>query len=149
MRSGPFLETWLDVLTQTAGKAGRPVIFGHGEQPLGFVSAADVAALVAAAATDVAYRSQVLEISGPPLTMNELADALQRARGWTGLPRHVPPQVLRLLATVTRPVAPAFARKNRAALQMDTEPGRAASADLAAGSIRRTLADVLDEAVSP
>jgi uncharacterized protein YbjT (DUF2867 family) len=125
VRSGPFLETWLDVLTQTAGKAGRPVVFGNGEQPIGFVSAADVAALVAGAATDAAYRSQILEISGPPLTMNELADALQRARGWTGPPRHIPPQVLRLLATVTRPVAPAFARKNRTALQMDTEPGRA------------------------
>ena len=148
VRSGPFLETWLDLLTQTAGKSGRPVVFGRGEQPIGFVSAADVAALVARAATDEAHRGRVLEISGPPLTMNELAGALQRARGWTGSPRHVPRQVLRLLALVTRPVAPAFARKNQTALQMDAVREWAADADSAPASITRTLADVLATVVA-
>lgn len=148
VRSGPFLETWIDLLTQTAGKSGRPVVFGDGEQPIGFVSAADVAALVARAATDRAHRGRILEISGPPITMNELARSLQQARGWTGPPRHVPPEVLRLLAVVTRPVAPAFARKNQTALEMDTVPGRAASADSAPWSLTHTLADVLADAVT-
>ena len=123
VRSAPFLETWIAVLTQTAGRSGRPMIFGNGEQPVGFVSAVDVAARVALAATDTSLRGQTLDISGPPMTMNELASELGQTRGW-GRPRHIPPPVLRLLARTTRPLNPAFARKNQAALYMDTEPER-------------------------
>jgi hypothetical protein len=56
--------------------------------------------------------------------------------------------MLRLLALVTRPVAPAFARKNQTALQMDTVQGRAASADSAPRSLTHTLADVLADVVA-
>lgn len=44
-------------------------------QPIAFVSAMDVAAVVVRAATDSALRGQVLEIGGKRLTMNELAAA--------------------------------------------------------------------------
>lgn len=54
--------------------------------------------------------------------MTELAHALQAARDWQGRVRHLPPPILRALATLARPVNPAFARKNRAALLLDTTP---------------------------
>jgi hypothetical protein len=56
------------------------------------------------------------------MTMTELAHAVQAAHGWHGPVRHLPPQLLRALATLARPVNPAFARKNRAALLLDTAP---------------------------
>ncbi len=120
VRAGPFLQTWLAVLEQTARKSGRPVIFGRGEQPIGFVSATDVAAAVSSAAVDTALRGQVFELAGEPITMVELASALQAARGWVGTSRHVPRPALRTFATLARAVNPAFARKNRAALAMDS-----------------------------
>ena len=132
VRAGPFLETWLAVLTQTAGKSGHPVIFGHGDQPLPFVSAADVAAVVSRAATDTTMRGQLLELAGEPMTMTELARALQAARGWHGGVRHLPRPVLRILGTLARPVNPAFARKNRTAVAMDTT-------ELAARTVACTL----------
>ncbi len=119
VRSGPFLETWLSVLSESA-TSERPMIFGRGDQPVPFVSAVDVAEVVSHAATDVRVRGQVLEVAGEPMTLNELASALQSAHGWHGAPRHVPRPVLRVLGTLARPISPAFARQNRVALAMDT-----------------------------
>ncbi|MDT7574429.1 MAG: hypothetical protein QOH17_762, partial [Pseudonocardiales bacterium] len=144
VRAGPFLQTWLTVLTQTAGKSGRPMIFGRGEQPLPFVCATDVAELVARAATDASLRQQILELTGSPMTMTELAQALQRARGWHGSVRRVPRPVLRTFGALARPVNPAFARKNRAALAMDTTPLAArGDADRLLGRAPRGVDDAL------
>jgi uncharacterized protein YbjT (DUF2867 family) len=147
VRSAPFLETWLDVLTQTAGRSGRPSIFGTGEQPISFVAVDDVAALVALAVTDRTLRGRTLEISGVPMTMNELAAALQEVRGWTGPPRHVPRAVLRLLGSVTRPVSPAFARKSRTAYYLDTRSDQPANDSNTPQLPRHTLAEVLNAPV--
>lgn len=142
VRAGAYLETWLAILAQTAGTSGRPLIFGRGRQPIAFVSATDVAAVVSRAATDATLRGQVIEIAGEPLTMTELAHALQSARGWHGSPRHLPRQMLRTLAVLARPVSPAFARKNHTALAMDTTvlPSLPAAP---LGLRLRTTADVL------
>lgn len=69
--AGPFLETWLAVLAQTAGKSGRPLVFGYGDLPLPFVSAGDVAAVVSRATADTTLRGQILEVAGKPLTMSD------------------------------------------------------------------------------
>jgi uncharacterized protein YbjT (DUF2867 family) len=122
IRPGPFLETWLKILAETAEKSGRPLIFGRGNRPIGFVAAADIAALVVRAATDVKLRGQLIEVAGTPITMTELASAVQAARGRHGTFRHVPRPMLRLLAVLAQPIDPAFARKNRAALLLDTAP---------------------------
>jgi uncharacterized protein YbjT (DUF2867 family) len=149
VRSGPFLETWAQVLRQTAGKGGRPMIFGRGEQPIAFVSAADVAAIVALAATTKTLRGQLLEVAGHRVTMSELARAVQIADGRTTKPQRLPRAMVRAMSTLARPVNPKFARQNCAALMMDT-------ADLGGGDPHlreqlqlppaRTLRDVLGEA---
>ncbi|UZJ24794.1 NAD(P)H-binding protein [Rhodococcus antarcticus] len=119
VRASAFLETWLDILTRTAHTSGRPLIFGRGQQPIPFVSALDVAAAISRAATDTTLRGHVLEIAGEPMTMTELARALQAAQGWHGTPRHLPRLLLRSLAVLARPISPALARQNRTALAMD------------------------------
>ncbi len=130
VRAAAFMETWLNILAETAGSSGRPVVFGQGTVPIPFVSAADVAAVVSRAATDTTLRGQLVEVAGEPMSMSELAHALQAAQGWSGEIHHVPRPVLRLLAALSQPVNPAFARKNHAALEMDTNRSEAPTAQL-------------------
>jgi uncharacterized protein YbjT (DUF2867 family) len=120
VRSTAFLELWIELLQQTAGRAGRPVVFGRGNNPINFVSVIDVAALVESAITDPTTRGTTLEVGGPAnLTFNELAQAVQTAAGRTGAPRHVPPAMLRLAAGTVGRVKPEVGRQTRAALAMD------------------------------
>ena len=97
------------------------------------------------AATDPTLRGRVLEVAGEPITMIELARALQDARGWqrrcSARPTAAAARAFRRCA---RPLNPAFARQNRAALAMDTGVPRAEAP--VAGPIdvpHRTLGDVL------
>jgi uncharacterized protein YbjT (DUF2867 family) len=120
VRSTSFLDLWVELLQTTAGRSGRPVVFGRGDNPINFVAADDVAALVERAVTDVATRGTVLEIGGPDnVTLNDLAAAVQAAAGRDQPPRHVPPPALRLLARTIGRVKPEVGRQTRAALVMD------------------------------
>lgn len=121
VRATAFLELWIDVLTKTAARSGRPVVFGRGNNPVNFVSVTDVAALVEHAVTDPAARGRILEIGGPAaITFNELAAAVQAAAGRTSPPRHVPPPILRIMAGTVGKLSPELGRKARAALIMDS-----------------------------
>ena len=121
IRPTAYLETWIDVLEQTATRSGRPLIFGRGRNPINFVSADDVADLVARVACDPATRGDTLSIGGPQnLTMLAFAAAIQRAAGRVTSARHVPRAGLRTMATVMRPFKPALARQARSALLMDS-----------------------------
>ena len=96
VRATAFAEFWLDLLDQTAGASGRPVIFGRGANPINFVSVSDVAALAERAVVDPSARGATFEIGGPQnVSFNELAAGLQRASGRTAPPRHVPRTILR------------------------------------------------------
>ena len=115
-----FLELWIEVLEQTANRSGRPLVFGHGQNPINFVSVGDVAALVERAVIDPGMGGETLEIGGPEnLTFQQLAGAIQTACGRTKAPRHILPPMLRLLAGTMGRVKPQFARQARAALIMD------------------------------
>lgn len=120
VRATAFLELWVDVLTMSSARSGRPVIFGRGNNPVNFVSVTDVAALVEHAVTSPAVRGRILEIGGPAnLTFNQLAAAFQAAAGRTATPRHVPPPILRLMASTLGRAKPELGRQARAALVMD------------------------------
>jgi NADH dehydrogenase len=120
VRATAFAELWVDLLEQTARGSGRPLVFGHGDNAINFVSVNDVACLVERVVTDPATRGQILEIGGPGnLSFNELARAVQTAAGRTSAPRHVPPAVLRLMGTTIGRVKPALSRQAKAALVMD------------------------------
>jgi len=121
VRATAFLETWITLLEQTASRSGRPLVFGRGDNPINFVSATDVAALLERAATDASTRGATLEIGGPEnLSLNQLAAAIQNAAGRVAPPRHVPRAALRTMALVLKPMKPTVARMARAALVMDT-----------------------------
>lgn len=120
LRSTAFLELWIDILRRTASRSGRPVVFGRGANPIGFVSVVDVASIVDRAVTDASVRGRTLEIVGPEcLTMNELAALIQSADGRARPPRHAPRATLAFAAGTLGRVRPSIGRQLRAALAMD------------------------------
>jgi NADH dehydrogenase len=120
VRATAFLELWIEILEQTAGRSGRPLVFGRGQNPINFVSVNDVAALVERAVLDPATRGETLEIGGPEnLTFDQLAQALQNAAGRTAPPRHVPTTMLRVMANTIGRVKPQLGRQAEAAIVMD------------------------------
>lgn len=138
VRATAFFELWIDVLSKTAARSGRPLVFGRGDNPINFVSVTDVAALAEHAVTDPATRGRILQIGGPEnLTFNQLAAAIQAAAGRTSAPRHVPPLVLRLMARTARRLKPELGRQARAALLMDRIP-----LDHDAGAARQAYPDI-------
>jgi uncharacterized protein YbjT (DUF2867 family) len=120
VRSTAFMELWIDLLRQTAARSGRPLVFGRGDNPINFVSVADVAALIDSVVTDPTTRGKTLEIGGPDnLSLNQVARAVQVADGRMDPARHVPPPMLRLMAGTVGRFKPQLARQARAALAMD------------------------------
>jgi uncharacterized protein YbjT (DUF2867 family) len=120
VRSTAFLETWIDVISQTADSAGRVVVFGRGHNPINFVSSHDVATVVERVIADPDARGQTIEVGGPEnLTLTRLATAIQTA-GPDVAPRHVPRSALKTMSLVLRPFWPERARQAAAALAMDT-----------------------------
>ncbi len=123
VRSAAFSELWIDLLEQTATRGGRPLVFGHGQQPIEFVSVRDVALAVVIALLDESLRGSAIEIAGPDRwTFTRLAEAVQDAAGRAGLPRHVPPTMLAIMASIASVASPQLARQVRAARVMDREP---------------------------
>ena len=120
VRATAFMELWIEVLEQTAGRSGRPLVFGQGQNLINFVSVGDVAALVERVVTDPGVRGETLEIGGPAnLTFEQLARAVQTACGRTKAPRHVPRPMLHLMASTVGRLKPQLGRQARAALTMD------------------------------
>lgn len=118
-------ETWADILEQTAGKSGRPLVFGRGNAPISWLGVDDVAALVERAVLDDSLRNRILEICGPETaTLMELARMVMTHRGRTGNPRHVPRSMLHLMANTVGRARPDMGRQSRAALAMDDMPPR-------------------------
>lgn len=119
VRATAYIETWATIM----GGKPTPLVFGRGENPINFVSASDVAALIEHVVLEPRVRGDVIELGGPDnLTFNEFAATLQQVRGRPGPIRHIPRPILRLMANVTRKLRPAFARQARAAVIMDTRP---------------------------
>lgn len=121
VRATAYVELWVELLRKTAGRSGRPLVFGRGDNRINFVSVTDVAALVDLVAADPSTRGETLEIGGPEnITFNELARIVQRKDGTTGSLRHVPPAALRLLSISIGRVKPQLRRQLTAALAMDS-----------------------------
>lgn len=116
-----FMETWVNVVGETALKTGRALIFGRGENPINFVSARDVARLVETAVVDSGLRGAEIEIGGPEnLTLKQIAATYAAVNEKPNRPRHVPRLAMRFASVLARPVNPAFARLAHDALVMDT-----------------------------
>ncbi len=121
VRANAFADMWIELLRQSAGKSGRPQVFGRGDNPINFVAVQDVADAVAHATVHPEVRGQVIEVGGPKnLTLNQLARLVQRSMGSSGALHHVPRPALRAMGAIARPFNPTMARLARASLAMDT-----------------------------
>lgn len=122
VRASAFLELYLELLHRSAGKSGRPMVFGRGDNPIHFVPVTEVADAVVGAVLDPSVRGRIVEVVGPRnLTLNELAAICQRDSGTVHKgPRHVPRAALRVLAASRFVSASAPARQAHAALIMDS-----------------------------
>jgi NADH dehydrogenase len=123
VRATAFLELWIDLLTGTAGRSNRPLVFGRGQNPINFVSVHDVAALVDRVVADQHTRGQIVEIGGPcDLTLTDLAQMVAAHRGSAKYPRHLPRAALHITAATAGRLRPQLGRQARAALAMDCCP---------------------------
>jgi len=121
VRATAFMETWATIMGQPLQASGKVLVFGRGDNPVNFVSATDVAALVSHAVTTPGLRGQVLELGGPGnLTFNQVAALLQETTRRPATVRHIPCPALHAMAMAAATVKPALARQARAALAMDT-----------------------------
>jgi uncharacterized protein YbjT (DUF2867 family) len=121
IRPAAYLETWTTIIGAKLASSGQALVFGPGRNPINFVSAHDVAAVVDLAVHDLSLRGQTLEVAGPEnLTFTELAERLITASGRPGRIRRIPLPMLRAMAVVARPFSPVFARQAQAAVIMNT-----------------------------
>lgn len=115
VRAAAFRELYGELMRRSAGRSGRPLVFGRGKNPILFAQVADVAAAADRALT---CRAEVIEVRGEVLTFDELAAGLEPELGpGANRPRHVPRPVLRAMS-LARATPPG--RQAAAALAMDT-----------------------------
>jgi NADH dehydrogenase len=120
IRPAAFVQTWLQVLAESAGRSKRPRVLGRGDNPIPWVDVAEVAALVVGAVEDPALRGRTLDLVGPEwLTLDALARSMMAGLGWAGVPAHVPRPVVRTAAWTLGLVVPQLRRICLGALAMD------------------------------
>jgi len=121
IRPAAYLETWIAIIGAKIATSGQALVLGPGQNPINFVSAHDVAAIVDRAASDRSLRGQILDVAGPQnLTFTEIANRLIASSGKPGRIKHIPLPVLRAMSVLARPVSSAFARQGHAAVVMNT-----------------------------
>jgi uncharacterized protein YbjT (DUF2867 family) len=104
------METWGTIMSQSLHASGKVPVFGRGDNPINFVSATDVTALVELAVADPGLRGQVIELGGPEnLTFGQFAAMVQETTGRRGTVRHIPRPALQAMAWLTAAVKPALA----------------------------------------
>ena len=122
IRPSAYMETWCEVLGRPLLKKGKTRVFGHGRNPINWVSACDVARFVELAIVDPRMRGKVIEIDGPEnLTMADFVDVVRTETGSTGSVGRILPLAMRLAAVAMGAVNPDVARQIRAAIVMDTQ----------------------------
>ena len=121
IRPSAYMETWLGLIGGPLLATGKTMVFGHGRNPINFVSALDVASFVDHAIADRSLDGKVVEVPGPEnLTLDQLVEITEHVSGRSGRVTHTPRAVMRLLSTALRPFDHMRAGLIGAALFMDT-----------------------------
>jgi uncharacterized protein YbjT (DUF2867 family) len=101
-------------------KRGKTTIFGQGNNPRNFVAIADVAQIATRVLSVSQARHEVVEVGGPEnLTNNQVAELYARIAGLKPQITHVPRSVLRVMATVLKPLHPGISSVMAWALYSD------------------------------
>ena len=141
VRPTAYMETWAGIVGGPILATGRARVFGRGRNPINFVAASDVAAVVEELAADVdgAGRSgRTIEVVGPEdLSLNDIVARFSAALGRAVPTSHVPLPMLRAMAIALRPIKPVFAAQVAAAVILDTIDRTAATAAPDSATLRR------------
>lgn len=120
IRPAAFVQTWLRVLTDSAGRSRRPKVLGRADNPIPWVDVHEVADLIVRVAEDPALRGRTLDLVGPEaLTLEELARSMMAGLGWPGDPQRIPRGVVRAAAWTAGLGSPKVRRICLAGLAMD------------------------------
>lgn len=121
VRPTPFMELWAGIIGDSLIKGGAATVFGHGKNPINFVSVRDVARFIDLAAADRQLRGKTLDVGGPEnLTLSTVVEVIAASHGLRPRTRHVPLPALRLAKVLLRPFRPDLAGLIQASIQMDT-----------------------------
>jgi uncharacterized protein YbjT (DUF2867 family) len=144
VRPTAYMETWATIVGEPILSSGRARVFGRGRNPINFVSAADVAAVVEAVVVEDGGAGRTIEVVGPEdLSFDAIVARFGEALGRPIPASHVPPAMLRLMALAMRPVQPVLAAQIAAAVVLDTtdRTARPAGRDPAAFHVGATTFD--------
>ena len=133
-----YMETWVELLGRPLLNGEHARVVGRGNNPINFVSAADVAFVVDAALRDPLLRGQTVVVPGPQnLSLDDLVQAIARVTDVEPAIDHAPRALIRLIAAGMSLRRPVLAGQLRTALVMDTR-------DMAmdAASLRRQFPDL-------
>ena len=153
IRPTAYMETWAGIIGGPILATGRARVFGRGRNPINFVAAADVAAIVEDSIVADSAEGRTLEVVGPEdLSFNDIVERFATALGRPVPTAHVPLPMLRAMAILLRPVKPVLADQVAAAIVLDTTDRTASNAgDRGRNWLRAstTYAAVIDAMVSP
>ncbi len=121
VRPTAYLETWLGLVGGPLLATGKTTVFGRGRNPINFVSALDVARVIASAVRDPQMRGRTIETPGPDnLTLDQLVAIAAEIAGRPLRASHAPRPILRILSVALRPINRMRADQVATALAMDT-----------------------------
>jgi uncharacterized protein YbjT (DUF2867 family) len=123
LRCGPFMEFWGTMVGGPILAKRQAIIFGRGNNPIGFVSAEDVAKFSSIALEDPKARNQAIDVAGPEnLTFNQVVEIFERASGRIAKKKHIPLPMMHIMRLVTRPFNPVLSLQITGGILLDTIP---------------------------
>lgn len=123
IRPASYMELWCELLGRPLLEKGKTQVFGHGDNPLNWVSAGEVARFVELSVVDPEMRGRLIEVGGPEnLTMNEFVEVFRSETSASGKVGHVPLGAMRVMAVLMKLINPTMARQVQAGIVMDTRP---------------------------
>lgn len=109
LRPSIFMDVWLSPHLGFDPVGGRVVVYGPGDRPVSYISAADVAEFAVRTATGEAEGDLVLELGGPePLSQLQVVEIFERTVGREIEREHVPLEALRQRHASTDPLERTF-----------------------------------------
>ena len=121
VRPNVFMELWVGIVGDPIAKSGKAVVFGRGDNPINFNSAADVARVVELALIDPSLRRTVIEVGGPEnVSLNRLVREVEAATGRKAALRHVPLAVMRMSRLLLKLAKPDLAGIIEGGISFDT-----------------------------
>jgi uncharacterized protein YbjT (DUF2867 family) len=121
LRPNVLMELWARIVGTPIVTKGKATVFGHGDNPINFNSAKDVARFIELALSESELSRSVVEVGGPEnVTLNQLVERVQQVTGRKAVARHVPLAMMRLSYLMMRPFKPDVAGMIQAGIAFDT-----------------------------